>query len=365
MATRMADLPVKLFYSYSHKDAVHRESMETSLELLKQNGLLQQWSDVEILPGRRISPEIRKAMADSDIAVFLFSRDFIASAECKKEWDYFANLSAEGKVLFRIPIILRHCPWQRFLGDDDVKALPTDGKPVSEFDNEDKAWLEIYEGIERVVSELRNTQVSRKKSIDKTDNSKTRSRPNIWVTGIPRENRRQIDLLGQDGMSVGFSIENKSDSDLYDVRVELVKLETASFVTHTEHGVSFSNFGEEGNCEWYPFEYVNLPISLEWSPQSQISDGVSSTDILAGSSCEIGLFHGDQILAANHDVRGLCRILSHDFIYKIAIRVSARMIRAITSQDYTVSREGSGDINTIPFVIEPNCPVELLANTED
>lgn len=365
MATSMSESPVKLFYSYSHKDAAYRESMETSLELLKQNGLLQQWSDVEIHPGRRISPEIRKAMAESDIGVFLFSRDFIASAECRKEWHHFAKLSAEGKVLFRIPIILRPCPWQDFLGDDDVKALPADGKPVSEFDNEDNAWLQIYEGIKRVTSELQIACVTRNKSVDGTDSPRVRSRPNIWITGMTRQNRRQIDILGQDGMSVGFSIENRSDSDLYDVRVELVKLEIAFFVSRTEYSIAASSRGEESDCEWDPFEYVDLPILLEWRPYSQVSDGISTTDIPAGTSREIGLFHGDQILAANHNIWSLCQILSHDFIHRVAIRVSARMIRAITSQDYTVSREGSGDVNSIPFVIKPNYPIELVGTEKD
>ena len=175
----MAALPVKLFYSYSHKDAAYRESMETSLELLKQNGLLQQWSDVEIRPGRRISPEIRKAMAESDIGVFLFSRDFIASAECKTEWDYFAKLSAEGKVLFRIPIILRPCPWKHFLGDDDVKALPTDGMSISECDNEDNAWLEVYEGIKSVVDAVRLTFSPRQTFLEEIEQTEFISQSHI------------------------------------------------------------------------------------------------------------------------------------------------------------------------------------------
>ena len=37
---------IKLFYSYSHKDAQHREKMEKSLTLLRdQDGILDDWSD--------------------------------------------------------------------------------------------------------------------------------------------------------------------------------------------------------------------------------------------------------------------------------------------------------------------------------
>lgn len=47
---------IKLFYSYSHKDQQHREKMEKSLTLLRdQDGILKDWSDQQILPGQHIS----------------------------------------------------------------------------------------------------------------------------------------------------------------------------------------------------------------------------------------------------------------------------------------------------------------------
>ena len=52
--------------------------------------------------------------------------------------------------------MLRPCAWQHVLGDDDVKALPNDGTPIAEFDDHDTGWLEVYEGIKRVLEHLRN-----------------------------------------------------------------------------------------------------------------------------------------------------------------------------------------------------------------
>ena len=49
-----------LFYSYSHKDAQYRDNMETALSLLRREGLLKDWSDLNILPGQSISKEIRE-----------------------------------------------------------------------------------------------------------------------------------------------------------------------------------------------------------------------------------------------------------------------------------------------------------------
>ncbi|MCE2462988.1 MAG: toll/interleukin-1 receptor domain-containing protein, partial [Dehalococcoidia bacterium] len=154
---QQSDHVVKLFYSYSHEDGQHREFMEKSLALLKRDGLLKDWSDQEILPGRRISVETRSNMDHADIIVFLISPDFIASEECTKEWIYAKQLASNNQLLFRIPIILRDCAWKDFLEKDDLKALPEDGVPVVNFCKQDTAWQQVYEGIKAVVNELRST----------------------------------------------------------------------------------------------------------------------------------------------------------------------------------------------------------------
>ena len=146
-----------LFYSYSHKDAQHKSDMETALSLLKKDNLLKDWSDQNILPGQTISKEIKEKMDEADIFVFLLSPDFIASDACMEEWEYAKQLVAEGKPIFRIPIILRECPWKDWLSNDGIKALPKDGKSVANFDDKDTAWLQVYEGIKIVINQLRET----------------------------------------------------------------------------------------------------------------------------------------------------------------------------------------------------------------
>ena len=161
-----------LFYSYSHKDAQYRDDMETALSLLRQQDLLKDWSDQDILSGQTISKEIREKMDEADIFVFLISPNFIASDECLKEWEYAEQLAAEGRPIFRIPIILRDCPWEDFLSDDSIKALPQDGIPVGRFRNKDTAWQQVYEGIKAVINQLRETFTPKSEFIsemEKTD----------------------------------------------------------------------------------------------------------------------------------------------------------------------------------------------------
>ena len=128
--------------------------METALALLKRENLLSDWSDLEILPGRSISIDIRREMDQANIFVFLISPDFIASDECWKEWKYAAELAVASPGIYRIPTIVRDCPWLDALSGDDVKALPVDGKPIATYLHEDEAWNEVYTGIKAVIEQI-------------------------------------------------------------------------------------------------------------------------------------------------------------------------------------------------------------------
>ena len=157
----MADTPdrrrVRLFYSYSHKDSKHRADMETMLGTLKRQGVLQVWADTAIAPGRSISKSVRQNLRDSDIVAFLLSPDFLDSEACRQEWDDAKALEESGHPIVRVPIILRDCPWQEHLDGDDIKALPTDGTPVTSYPTKDPPWLEVNNGIKTLVDELRAT----------------------------------------------------------------------------------------------------------------------------------------------------------------------------------------------------------------
>ena len=172
MTEKNPTFPVRLFFSYSHKDQRYKEAMEKSLALLERSRLLKHWSDHSILPGEQISPKIKKEMDNADIIVFLLSQDFIASDECMKEWDYAKRLFNQGELLFRVPIILSECAWKDLLDDDDVKALPTDGRAVAAFADDSEPWNEVYEGIKTIINKLkRNFSPKREflREMEKTD----------------------------------------------------------------------------------------------------------------------------------------------------------------------------------------------------
>ena len=157
--------PVRLFYSYSHKNEDFRSSMEKSLSLLRRRNFIRESSDHKILPGQRISDAVKKEMKAADIFVFLISPDFISSEPCMKEWEE----SKQFKSSFRIPIILTHCPWQDLLDDDDIKALPKDGKPISSYPDQSVAWNEVYEGIKSVAESIRSNSSPKKETLNRME----------------------------------------------------------------------------------------------------------------------------------------------------------------------------------------------------
>ena len=147
-------MPVRLVYSYSHKDYRYRERMETALSSLRnESGLIRDWSDVRILPGESISEKIRENFAAADIAVFLISDNFLASRECRKEWEW----ACKQPTLVRVPVILTECAWSALPEVSDIKALPRDAKPVSQYRDRSSAWLEIHNGIRDIAERVRRT----------------------------------------------------------------------------------------------------------------------------------------------------------------------------------------------------------------
>lgn len=163
---------VRIFVSYSHKDGTYKDGLEKAIALLLQGDGVQTWSDQKILAGQNLSSEILEHMNNANVFIFLLSPDFLASKYCRQEWEYAAKLETEGQGISRVPIVLRPCAWHDFMGDDNIKALPGDGQPLSLFQNEDVGWQQVYGGIKEVVDHIKQSRTPNRaflKALNKTD----------------------------------------------------------------------------------------------------------------------------------------------------------------------------------------------------
>jgi internalin A len=153
-----SERPIRLFYSYSHKDEALRNDLETHLKLLQRVGFIDQWHDRMIEAGDDWKSRIDENLERANIILLLVSADFIASHYCYEiEMKRALEKHKSGEATV-IPIILRHVNWKR-APFAKLQALPKDGKAVMKWKDKDSAWTNVSEGIETLVEELRKKRI--------------------------------------------------------------------------------------------------------------------------------------------------------------------------------------------------------------
>jgi internalin A len=145
---------LRLFFSYSHKDDLLREQLETHLKLLQRQGLIQPWHDRRILPGNDWANDIDDNLNRANIILLLVSADFMASDYCYDIEMTRAMERHHNGEAHVIPIILRPVDW-RDTPFNKLSWLPQNGTPVVQWDNRDAAWLNVETGIKQVVESLK------------------------------------------------------------------------------------------------------------------------------------------------------------------------------------------------------------------
>jgi hypothetical protein len=144
--------PIKIFYSYSHKDEWLRQELGKHLAALRQERLIEDWHDRRILAGENWEQAIADQLERADLVLLLISSDFIDSRYCYGiEMAKAIERSQAGSAQV-IPIIVRACYWKPTpIGKLKVQAIPRDAKPVTSWSNIDEAFLSVVEAIFDVI----------------------------------------------------------------------------------------------------------------------------------------------------------------------------------------------------------------------
>ncbi len=143
---------MKAFISYSHKDSSALDRLHTHLAILRREGKIEAWFDRKILPGANIDAEVMSKLQESDLFLALVSPDFLASNYCYETEMKTALKQHESGRTRLIPIILEPCDWQS-TPLRSLKALPRDGKPVADWQNENTAYLDVVTELRRIITE--------------------------------------------------------------------------------------------------------------------------------------------------------------------------------------------------------------------
>jgi tetratricopeptide (TPR) repeat protein len=144
---------VKVFISYARKDERICKELEKRLHDLVRHGLISLWNDSIIQAGYEWKHEIEKHLHSAQIILLLITPDFIASDRCYQNEMVQAMKMHEAGEARVIPIIVRPVLWedQPF---SKLLILPSAKRPLTTWNNMDKAYVEIYQNIKSVVFEL-------------------------------------------------------------------------------------------------------------------------------------------------------------------------------------------------------------------
>lgn len=155
---------LNLFICYSHLDEKFVKEFIKHLAPLRNNGLLEEWYDRKIVAGQDYQDTIDNNFEKADIICLCLSANFLSSTECIKEKNKAIEFSKKkGTVI--IPIILSACGWLEDKEISSLLAMPTDGKPVSNFNDNDNGWKDIYDGLKKVIQfELNSRKLKIKNS---------------------------------------------------------------------------------------------------------------------------------------------------------------------------------------------------------
>ena len=144
---------LEVFFSYAHEDEALRGELVKHLSLLQRQGVITAWHDRKITAGTEWAGAIDAHLQSAQIILMLVSADFMASKYCYDVEIQRAMERHEAKEARVIPVILRPVDWQG-APFGKLHALPTEGKPITTWSNQDEAFVNVARGIRTVAQEL-------------------------------------------------------------------------------------------------------------------------------------------------------------------------------------------------------------------
>jgi hypothetical protein len=138
--------------------ALHLELI-ASLALLRQQGVIKNFFDCEIVPGQEWDSVIRQQLDNAEIILLCVSRHFLNS-----DYSYRVELQAamdrhKAGTATVIPVILEAADWQG-APFARLQALPTEARAVASWPNLAEALTDVARGIRRAIETRAISQTS-------------------------------------------------------------------------------------------------------------------------------------------------------------------------------------------------------------
>jgi len=140
---------IKVFTLYAPKDASYLLDLEKQLTRLKKQGMITTWDSSKILPGYITDHEIEKHLNAAQLILPLISADLLADDDSYDLLDRAMSKHTAGTAHV-VPILLRPCD----SGLEKFEVLPSNKDPISKWSRRDDAFMDITQGIRKVVEDL-------------------------------------------------------------------------------------------------------------------------------------------------------------------------------------------------------------------
>jgi len=144
---------VYIFTSYAHEDEALKNELDKYLKVLKRSGKIDTWNDRALIAGQEWNKTIMEELSKANIIILLISVDFNASDFIYDKELAEAMKRHEAGTAYVVPVILRPCKWTS-MQYAKLQALPRNAKPVTEYEDQDRAFTEIATGIETLVDHI-------------------------------------------------------------------------------------------------------------------------------------------------------------------------------------------------------------------
>ncbi len=147
--------PVSIFLSYAKEDKPFKDKLLKHLSYMIRSSQVDVWDDEQIVGGQNWKEEIENKLRTAQIAILLVSSDFLASDFINDfEIPILLDRGKKGEATI-VPILIRPV---FFHGSElsSFKGFPKSGKPISNWENKDDAWISVVGGLVEIIEKKQN-----------------------------------------------------------------------------------------------------------------------------------------------------------------------------------------------------------------
>jgi hypothetical protein len=153
--------PISIFYSYYREDAIFQQKLDEHLSDLRRSRLITTWSDQQMRPGTDWQQEIEAQLKSANIILLLVSSRYLNSNYCydvemKKALEQYYERGAYVLAILLSPTRWETTPLQQ------LPVLPVGEKPITEWQDQDKAFLNIADSISKIVTAFQDSPTAEK-----------------------------------------------------------------------------------------------------------------------------------------------------------------------------------------------------------